>query len=148
VVLWLCFLLYWSSFSRYRPIAIRWHRTVYRALQWSAHLIFGSAHGAMKPPHSLAGLDLGRWYRSPLCRVSARQLLSLWTTSPGGRTHGMSFNSTIGLPTCLKSSCLKRGLLRGMTCGWRSPYEVGIFSKLTWGCGVVRFQGPTPSSCC
>jgi hypothetical protein len=39
---------------------------------------------------------------------------------PGTRALGTSFNSTIGLSTCLKSSCLKRGLQRGGTCGWRS----------------------------
>jgi fructose-specific phosphotransferase system IIC component len=33
---------------------------------------------------------------------------------------GMLCGSTIGLSTCLKSSCLKLGLLRCGTCGWRS----------------------------
>jgi hypothetical protein len=55
------------------------------------------------------------------CRVSAPHLLCLWTTSPAARVLGMSFNSTTGLSTCLKSSCLKRRLLRAGTCGWRSP---------------------------
>ena len=32
---------------------------------------------------------------------------------PGARALGTSFSSTIGLSTCLRSSCLKRGLLRG-----------------------------------
>jgi hypothetical protein len=39
---------------------------------------------------------------------------------PGARAHGTSFNSMIGLSTCLKSSYMKRGLLRGGTCGWKS----------------------------
>jgi hypothetical protein len=83
--------------------------------------MFESVLGEMRLPHSLVALDLRRRrYRAPLCRVSAPQLLCLWTTSPGARAHGTSPNSTIGLPKCLKSSCLKRGLLRGGTCGWRS----------------------------
>jgi hypothetical protein len=86
----------------------------------STPLTFGSALGAMRLPHSLLGLDLRRRYRAPLCRVSAPHLICLWTTSPGARALGTSFSSTIGLSTCLKSSCLKRGLLRGGTCGWKS----------------------------
>jgi hypothetical protein len=66
------------------------------------------------------GLDLRRRYRAPLCRVSALHLLVLWTTSLGARALDTSSNSTIRLSTYLKSSCLKRGLLRGGTCGWRS----------------------------
>jgi hypothetical protein len=44
----------------------------------------------------------------------------LMDISPGARALGTSFSSTIGFPTCLKSSCLNRGLLRGENCGWRS----------------------------
>jgi hypothetical protein len=82
--------------------------------------MFESALGAMRLLQSLAGMDLRRRYRAPLCQVSAQQLLCSWTISPGARALGISFNSTTGLPTCLKSSCLKRGLLRAGTCGWRS----------------------------
>jgi hypothetical protein len=39
----------------------------------------------MRLSHSLVGLDLRRRYRVPLCRVSARHILCLWTTSPGVR---------------------------------------------------------------
>jgi hypothetical protein len=74
--------------------------------------MFESALGAMRVLQSLAGLDIRRRYRAPLCRVSAPHLLCLWTISPGARALGKSFNSTTGLSTCLKSSCLKRGLLR------------------------------------
>jgi hypothetical protein len=71
--------------------------------------MFGSVNDAMNPPlpPSLVGLDLRQRYRVPPYRVSARHLLSLWTTSPDARALGMSFTSTIGLPTCVKSSCLK-----------------------------------------
>jgi hypothetical protein len=72
--------------------------------------------GAMRLPQSLVGVDLYRRNRAPLCRVSAPQLLCLGTT-PGARTLGTSFSLMIGLSTCLKSSCLKRGLLRGGACG-------------------------------
>jgi hypothetical protein len=87
--------------------------------------MFESALGAIRLPKSLVGLDLRRRYRAPLCRVSATQLLCLWTTSPGARALGTSSNSTNGLSTCLKSACLKRGLLREGTCGWRS----GVFGR-------------------
>jgi hypothetical protein len=66
------------------------------------------------------GMDLRRRYRVPLCRVRAPQPLCLWTPSPGARALGTSLSSMIGLSTCLKTSCLKRGLLMGGTCGWRS----------------------------
>jgi hypothetical protein len=69
----------------------------------------GSALGAMKLPKSLVGLDFCRRYRARLCRVSGPQLLFLWTTSPGARALGRFLSSTIGLFTCLKNSCLKRG---------------------------------------
>jgi hypothetical protein len=82
--------------------------------------MFGSAHSAIRIPQSLVGLDLRRRYRAPLCRVSAPQLLCLWTTFPGVRALGTSFSSAIGLSTCLERSCMKRGLLWGGTCGWRS----------------------------
>jgi hypothetical protein len=52
-------------------------------------LMFRSADGAMRLSHSLAGLDLRRRYRVPLCRVRARQLLSVWTTSSGVRALGV-----------------------------------------------------------
>jgi hypothetical protein len=55
-----------------------------------------------------------------LCRVSAQHLLCSWTLSPCARALSISFKSTTGLSMCLKNSCLKRGLLRGRTCGWRS----------------------------
>jgi hypothetical protein len=80
-------------------------------------LIFGSALGAMRLPQILVGLDLCRRYRAPLCRVSGPLLICLWTTSPGARALNTSFTPTIGLSKCFKSSCLKRGLLRGGTCG-------------------------------
>jgi hypothetical protein len=87
----------------------------------SAPLMFGSALGTMRLPHSLVGLDLRRRYRAPLCRVSIQHMLCLWTASPGARALGTTPNSTTGLSTCLnKSLCLKRGLLTGGTCGWRS----------------------------
>jgi hypothetical protein len=83
--------------------------------------MFGYALGAMRHPQSLVGLDLRRRYWAPLCGVSAPQLLCLWTTSIGARALGTPFNSTIGLSsTGLKILCLKRGLLRGGTSGWRS----------------------------
>jgi hypothetical protein len=82
--------------------------------------MLGSAHGAMRLPPSLVGPDHCRRHRAPLCRVSALELLRLWTTSPGARALGTSLSSTIGLPMCLKSSYLKRGLLKGGTCGWGS----------------------------
>jgi hypothetical protein len=82
--------------------------------------MFETALGAMRLPHSLVGLDFRRRYRAPPCRVSAPQLQCLGTTSPGAHALGTSLSSTTGLSTCLKSSCLKRGLLTGETCGWRS----------------------------
>jgi hypothetical protein len=83
--------------------------------------MFGSAHSAMRLPHSLVSLDLRRRYWVPLYRVSARRMLCLYTISPGARALGMSFSATIELSPCLNSSsCLKRGLLRGGTYGWRS----------------------------
>jgi hypothetical protein len=76
--------------------------------------MFESALGAMMLPHSLVGLDLRRRSRAPLCRVSAPQLICLlWTTSPGARALGMSFNSTTGLSTCLRSSLLEAGATKG-----------------------------------
>jgi hypothetical protein len=53
-------------------------------------------------------------------RSVAAMLIDHIRKCPSARAHGSSFSSTIGLSTCLKSSCLKRGLLRGGTCGWRS----------------------------
>jgi hypothetical protein len=82
--------------------------------------MFEYALGAMRLPQSLVGLDLRRRYWASLCGVSAPQLLRLWTTSIGARALGTPFNSTVGLSTGLKSLCLKRGLLRGETSGWRS----------------------------
>jgi hypothetical protein len=79
-----------------------------------------SALGAMRLLQRLAGMDLRRRYRAPLCRVSAQQLLCSWTISPGDRALGISSNSTTGLSTCLKISRLKQGLLIAGTCGWRS----------------------------
>jgi hypothetical protein len=49
--------------------------------------MFESALGAMRLHQSLVGLDLCRRYGAPLCRVSALQLLCLWTTSPGARAR-------------------------------------------------------------
>jgi hypothetical protein len=114
---WISFLLHMNPVSRCHPIVIRRQRTGCLASLQSAPLMFGSAHGAMRLPQSLVGLDLRRRYREPRCRVSAPQLLCLWTTSTGARAIDTSFSSTIGLTTCLKSSCLKRGLLSGGTCG-------------------------------
>jgi hypothetical protein len=105
---------------RCHPIVIRLQRTGGLASLRSAPRMFGSALGAMRLPQSIVGMDLFRRYRAPLCRVSAPHMLCLWITSPGARVLGMSFSSTIGLSTCLKSSCLKRGLPRGGTCGRRS----------------------------
>jgi hypothetical protein len=78
--------------------------------------------------------------------VSAQQLLCSWTISPGARALCISSNSTIGLSTCLKSSCLERGLLRAGTCGWRSAV-FGSFSRSPWGRGLVILHGSAPSSC-
>jgi hypothetical protein len=81
-------------------------------------LMFGGAHGAMRLPQNLVGLDLRRRSRAPLCRVNATQLLCVWTTFPGARALGTSFSSMIGLSTYLKSSCLQRGeATKGL--GWR-----------------------------
>jgi hypothetical protein len=77
--------------------------------------MFGSAHGTISLLHSLR-----RQYRVPLCRMSARQALCVWTTFPHARALGILSSSAIGLSKCLKSSCLKWGLVRGGTCGWRS----------------------------
>jgi hypothetical protein len=119
--LWLSFSLHMSPFSRCHPTAIRWQRPNCLTSLRSSPLMFGTALGPIRLSHCLVDLDLRRRYRGPLlCRVSAPQPLGLWTTSPGARALGMSFSSTIGLSTCLNSSCLKRGLLRGGTCGWRS----------------------------
>jgi hypothetical protein len=112
------FALQTSQVPRCNPIATPWQRTVRWALLWSAPLMFGSVDGARKLPHSLAGLDLRRRYRAPLCQMSAPLLLC---HIPGARSLDMSFNSTIGFSMCLKSSGLQRGLLRGGTCGWKSP---------------------------
>jgi hypothetical protein len=98
--------LHMSSVARCRPIPIRWKRIVCRALLWSAPLMFKSAHGAMRLPHSLVGQDLCRRYRVLLCRVSTRLLQCLWTISPSVRALGMPSNSTMWVSTCLKSSCL------------------------------------------
>jgi hypothetical protein len=119
---------------RYHPITIRWQRTTWVSL-WSAPLMFGSAPGAVRRTQSLVGLDLRRRYRAPLFRVSAPHMLCVSTRSPGARALGTSLSSTIGLSACLKSSCLKRGLLMGGTCGWRSAeYSVGSFPRSTLGC--------------
>jgi hypothetical protein len=99
---------------------IRWQRTGCLASLRSAPLMFGNALGVMRLPRSLVDLDVRRRYRAPLRRVSAPHLPCLWTTSPGARALGTSSNSTIGLFTCLKSSYLKRWLLRDRICGWRS----------------------------
>jgi hypothetical protein len=69
---------------------------------------------------------------------------------PGARALGTSFNSTIGLSTCVKSSCLKRGLLltyAGLAVGG-PPYSVGSFSTSSWGCGLIILHGSTSISCC
>jgi hypothetical protein len=63
--------------------------------------MLGSALGAIRFPHSLVGLDLRRRYWALLYRVSAPQLLCLWTTSPGARTLCTSSSSTIGLSTLI-----------------------------------------------
>jgi hypothetical protein len=76
--------------------------------------MFGSAHGAIRLPHNLVCLDLRRRYRVPRYLVSARQeVMLIMDHIPRcmRRALGMSFSYTIGLFTCLKSSCLKRGLL-------------------------------------
>jgi hypothetical protein len=117
---WLSFLLHTSRVSWCHSVVIRWQRTGCLATLRSAPLMFESALGAIRLTQSLVGLDLRRRYRAPLCRVSDPQLLCLWTTSPTAQALGTSFSSTIGLSTFLKNSCLKRGLLRGGTCGWRS----------------------------
>jgi hypothetical protein len=51
---------------------------------------------------------------------------------PHCQALGTSFSSTIGLSTFLKKSCLKRGLLRGGTCGWRSAVRSGASRDLVW----------------
>jgi hypothetical protein len=99
-----------SPISRCHPIAIRWQRTGCLASPRSAPLMLGSAHGAMRLPPRLVGMDLRRRYRVPRCKVNAPHLLCLWTASPGARALSAPFSSMIGLPTCLKSSCLKRGV--------------------------------------
>jgi hypothetical protein len=93
----------------------------------------GSARGAMRPLPSLVGLDLRRRYWALLCRVSAPLLLCLWRIPPGVRALGTSFSSTIGLSTCLKSSCLKRGLLKGETCGFRSAVSGRVLLEIDMG---------------
>jgi hypothetical protein len=103
------FPLQMSPVPRCHPIVLRWHRTGCWASLRCAPLMFGGALGATRLPKSFVGLDLRRRYRAPLCRVSAPHLLCLWTTSPGARALGTSSSSTIGLSTCLKTSCLKRG---------------------------------------
>jgi hypothetical protein len=67
--------------------------------------------------------------------------------TPDARALGTSLSFTIGLPTCLKSSCLKRGLLRGGSCGLRSAVIGRELLEMDMGCGFVRLQGSTPSSC-
>jgi hypothetical protein len=141
----ICFSLHMSPFSRCHPIAILYLRTGCWASMQSAPTMFGSAHGAMKLPKSLAELDLRRRYRAPLFRVSAPQHLCLWITSPGIRALGTSFNSTMGLSTCLKNSCSNRGLLSGGTCGCRSTVlgrelleiDAGVWSGYTLGLHAV-----------
>jgi hypothetical protein len=110
--------------------------------------MFGSDLGAMRLPQSLVGPDLRRRYLAPLCLVSAPQLLCLWTTSPGARSLGTSSNSTIGLFTCLKISCFKRGLLRDGTCGWRSAVFGRELLEIVMGSGLIRLHGSAPASCC
>jgi hypothetical protein len=80
--------------------------------------MFGGVHGAMR----LLGFRVVSIFVNGIgCHfVSARHLLCLWTSSPCVRALGMSFSFTIGLSKCLKISCLKRGLLSGGTCVWRS----------------------------
>jgi hypothetical protein len=60
--------------------------------------MFGSIHDTMRLLHGLVGLDVCRRYRVPLCRMSARQLLGLYTTSPGPRVLGMSSAPRSGCP--------------------------------------------------
>jgi hypothetical protein len=109
--------------------------------------VVGSALGAMRLPQSLVGQNLVDGI-GPLCRVSAPQLLFLWTTSPGARALGTSSNSTTRVPTCLKSSCLQRGLLWGGTCGWRSALFGRELHEIVVGMGLVRLHGSTQLYCC
>jgi hypothetical protein len=88
---------------------------------------------AVKHPQSLVGLEFSRRHRAPLCLVSAPQLLCLWTTFHGARALDTSLSPTIGLLTCLKSSCLKRWLLRRGTCGWRSTVCGSEFLEIDMG---------------
>jgi hypothetical protein len=109
----------------------------------------GNALGVVRLPLSLVVLDLRRLYRAPLCRVSASHLLCLWTTAPSARALSLSFSSTIGFSTCLKSSSLKRGLLRGGICGWRFAIFGREFLEIDiWGCGLIKLHGSIPTPCC
>jgi hypothetical protein len=88
--------------------------------------MFLSTHGAVRLPQSIGGLDLRRRYRAPLCRVSAPQLLCLWTTSPGAHALGTSFSSmqTSALPRYFARLRLNRSMttvhaLMEMGAGWR-----------------------------
>jgi hypothetical protein len=108
--------------------------------------MLGSAHGVMRLHPILVGPDLRRRYhRALLCWMSAPQMPCLWTTSPSARSLSESFSSTIGLSTYLKSSCLKRGLLRGDTCGWRSAVSGRVLLEIDLAMWFVRLQGSTPS---
>jgi hypothetical protein len=81
--------------------------------------MFESTLGAMGLSQSLVGLDFRRWCRAHVSNMSGERstIDMLMDNIPGARALGTSFISTIGLPTCLKSSCLKRRLQRGDTCG-------------------------------